>query len=113
MAVAATQGVDQHIRSSLGFVILLKDNLTCGPGESIQRPSDNETLALPLSHSRPVYIYMFGLFGPRAWSFVTLSKVDNESSRSKKDLTLLTSIASQKPDVSYSSGPKRLFLKSE
>lgn len=68
MVVAATQGVDQHVRSSLGFV-LLKDTLTCGPGESIQRPSDNETLALPLSHSHPVYIYMFGLFGPRAWSF--------------------------------------------
>ena len=97
VVVAATQGVNQHIRSSLGFAISLKDTLTCRPGESIQRPSDNKTLALPLSHSRPAYISMSGLFGPRAWSFVRLSKVNDESSRSKKDLTLLTSITSQNP----------------
>ena len=38
MSVAAMQSADQHIRSSLGFSILLKDTST---------PSDNKTLALP------------------------------------------------------------------
>ena len=52
MAAAAMQGVDQHIRSSLGFSILPKDTSTCSPGESNQRPSDNKALPLPLSHSR-------------------------------------------------------------
>ena len=53
MAVAALQDADQHIRSSLGLSILPKDNSTCRPGEwSQQQPSDNKTLALPLSHSR-------------------------------------------------------------
>ena len=52
MAVAAMQGADQHIRSSLGFSILPKDT-SCRPGWSNQRPSDNKTQALPLSHSRP------------------------------------------------------------
>ena len=61
MAVAAMQGANQHIRSSLGFSILPKDTLTCTPGETNQRPSHNKTLALPLSHSR--------LFVPKlAWS---------------------------------------------
>ena len=45
MAVAAMQGADPHIRSSLGF--------SSRPGESNQRPSNNRMLALPLSHSRP------------------------------------------------------------
>ena len=39
MAVAATQGADQHIRSSLGVSILPKDTLACRPGESNQRPA--------------------------------------------------------------------------
>ena len=56
MAVAAIQGANQHIRSSLGFKILPKDTLTCRPGESYQWPSDNETLALPLSHSHHVAV---------------------------------------------------------
>ena len=34
MVVAAMQGANQHIRSSLGFSILLKDTSTCRPGES-------------------------------------------------------------------------------
>ena len=56
MAVAAMQGADQHIRSSLGFSILPKDTLAlttlkCRPGKSNQRPSNNKTLALPLNHS--------------------------------------------------------------
>ena len=37
--VAAMQGAVQHIRSSLGFSILLKDALT-----SNQQPSDNKKL---------------------------------------------------------------------
>ena len=41
MAVAAMQGANQHIRSSLGFSTLPKDTSTCRPGESNQRPSDN------------------------------------------------------------------------
>ena len=53
MGVAAMQGADQHIRSSLGFSVLPKDTSTCRPGESNQRPSNNMMLALPLSHSRP------------------------------------------------------------
>ena len=50
---AASQGANQHIRNSLGFSILPKDTSTCGPGESDQQPSDNKTLALPLSRSHP------------------------------------------------------------
>ena len=46
MVVAAMQGANQHIRSSLGFSILPKDTLTCQPGESNQQPSDNKMLAL-------------------------------------------------------------------
>ena len=42
-----------RFRSSLGFSILPKDTLTCTPGELNQWPSDNKTLALPLSHSHP------------------------------------------------------------
>ena len=53
MVVAAMQGADQHIRSSLGFSILPKDTLACNPGESNQRLSDNKTLSLPGIHSRP------------------------------------------------------------
>ena len=41
---------DQHIRSSPRFSILPKDTLTCRPGKSNQRPSDNKTLALALGH---------------------------------------------------------------
>ena len=51
MVVAAMQGADQHIRSSLGFRILPKDTLTCRPGRENQRPSNNKALALPLSYS--------------------------------------------------------------
>ena len=46
MVVAAMQGTNQHIRSSLGFSILPKDILTCRPGESNRQPSDDRTLAL-------------------------------------------------------------------
>ena len=53
MVVAAMQGADQQIRSSLEFSILPKDTSTCRPGDPNQRPSDNKMLALPLSHSRP------------------------------------------------------------
>ena len=59
MAVAAVQGADQHIRSSLGFSVLPKDTSTCRPGESSQRPSDNKTLALVLSHSRHIQNFQF------------------------------------------------------
>ena len=48
MAMAAMQGADQHIKSSLGFIILPKPTSTCRPGESNQRPSNNKTLSLPL-----------------------------------------------------------------
>ena len=51
MAVAAMQGADQHIRSSLGFSILPKDTLTCRPGELNQQPSNNKMLVPPLRHS--------------------------------------------------------------
>ena len=54
MAVAAMQGADQNIMSSLEFSILPKDILTYRPGELNQRPSVNKTLGLPLSHSRPL-----------------------------------------------------------
>ena len=54
MAVAAMQGADQHIRSSLGFSIFPKDTSTCRPGELNQRPSNNKMMALPLSYSRPL-----------------------------------------------------------
>ena len=47
MVVAAVQVPDQNIRSSSGF------SLTCRPVETNQRPSDNKTLDLPSSHSRP------------------------------------------------------------
>ena len=47
------QGDDQHIRSSLGFNILPMGTSTCRPGASNQQPSDNNTLALHLSHSCP------------------------------------------------------------
>ena len=53
MMAAAMQGANQHIRSRLGFSILPKDTSTCRPRESNQRPSDNKTLAPPLSDSRP------------------------------------------------------------
>ena len=49
--VAAMQGADQHIRSSLGFSILPEVTSTSRPGESNQRPSSNKTLALQ-SYSR-------------------------------------------------------------
>ena len=39
--VAAMQGADKHIKSSLGHSILPKDTSTCRPGESNQRPSNN------------------------------------------------------------------------
>ena len=57
MVVADMQLAEQHIRSSLGFIIfsiLPKDTSTCRPGESNPRHSDNKTLALLLSHSRLV-----------------------------------------------------------
>ena len=50
MVVAAMQGADQHIRSSLGFSILPKDTWTCRPGELNQRCSDNETLVSAPEH---------------------------------------------------------------
>lgn len=53
MVVAAIRGAD--IRSSLEFSILLKDTSICKPEESNQRPSNNKTLALPLSHSCPAF----------------------------------------------------------
>ena len=56
MVVAAIQGADQHIRSSLGFSILPKDTSTYGPGESNQQPSINKALALPLSNSHPQFL---------------------------------------------------------
>ena len=53
MAVmAAMQGADKHIKSSLGFSILPKDTSTCRLGELNQHPSNYKMLALPLSHSR-------------------------------------------------------------
>ena len=53
MVLAAMQGASEHIRNSLGFSVLPKDTLICRPGETNQRPSDDKTLALPLSHRRP------------------------------------------------------------
>ena len=41
MMVAAMQGIDQHIRSNLGFSILPKDTSTCRPG--------NQTNDLPIT----------------------------------------------------------------
>ena len=52
---------NQHIGSSLGFIILPKDSLTCRPGESYQRPSSNKMMTLILSHSHHVNISVFGL----------------------------------------------------
>ena len=49
MAMAAMQGADQHMRSSLGFSILPKDTSTCTLGDSNQQPFYYKTLALPLS----------------------------------------------------------------
>ena len=46
MTVAAMQGDDQYIRSSLGFSISPKDTLTQRPGEWDNK--DNKALALPL-----------------------------------------------------------------
>ena len=43
MVVAAMQGANQHIRSSLGFSMLHKDTLACRPGESNQQPSSNKS----------------------------------------------------------------------
>ena len=60
MAVAAMQGTNQHIRSSLGFSILPKDTSTCRQGESNQRPLYNKMLALPLIHSHTnTYIHIY------------------------------------------------------
>ena len=58
MAVAAMEGANQHIRSSLEFSNLTKDTSTCKPGESNQRPSNNKTLALTLSHRRPGALHL-------------------------------------------------------
>ena len=41
MTVAAMQDANQHIRSSLGFMILPKGTSTCRPGESFQQPSED------------------------------------------------------------------------
>ena len=49
MAVATTQGAEQHIRSNLWFSSLPKDTSTCRSEESNQWPS--KMLAQPLSHS--------------------------------------------------------------
>ena len=51
MVVAAMQGADQHISSSVELRILPKDTSTCRPGDLNQQPSDNKMLALPPSHS--------------------------------------------------------------
>ena len=51
MVVAAMQGADKHMQSSLGFSILPKDTLTCRLGESNLQTADNKTLALPLSET--------------------------------------------------------------
>ena len=61
MAMAAMQGADQCIRSSLGFSILPKDTSTWRPGESNQQPSDN-MLAQPLSHSHFTSVKSFHYF---------------------------------------------------
>ena len=50
VAGTAMQGASEHVRSSLGFSILLKDISMCRRGESNKQPSDKKTLALPLSH---------------------------------------------------------------
>ena len=42
----------------LGFIILYKDTWTSRPRELNQQPSDNKTLALPLSHSRTTMVIM-------------------------------------------------------
>ena len=57
MAVAAMQGADQHVRSSLGLSILGKNTWTCRPrpGESNQRPAGNKMSALP-----PIYFSCLG-----------------------------------------------------
>ena len=47
MAVAAIQGADQHIKSSLGFVILPKDTSKCRPGESNQQASQKRHWLCP------------------------------------------------------------------
>ena len=45
MVVAALQGPNQHIRSSLGLIILPKDTLSWRPGDLNQWPSNNKMLA--------------------------------------------------------------------
>ena len=62
--VAAMQGTYQHIGSSLRFSMLPKDTLTSRPGELNQQPSDNGTLALLLSYSRPKWSFFFLLQKP-------------------------------------------------
>ena len=47
MVVVPMQDADQLIWSRSGFSILPKDTLTCRPGDSNQRSSDNKMLALP------------------------------------------------------------------
>ena len=51
----AMQGANQHIRSSLGFSILPKDELTCRSRELNQWPTDSTTLALPASLTNQVF----------------------------------------------------------
>ena len=54
MAVADMQGANQRIRSSL----------TCRPGELHQRPSDNKTLALPVSYRGGLPTFLYYSFFP-------------------------------------------------
>ena len=50
MAVAAMEGATSSSGADLGFNFLAKDTSTCKLGESTQRPLENKTPALPLSH---------------------------------------------------------------
>lgn len=69
MPVATMQGAVQQIRSSL-----TRSCLMCRPGEWDQRPSDDKTLALPLSNRPPdsCLNYCFCFF-PRCNTFKTTS----------------------------------------
>ena len=45
----------------MGFSILPKDTSTCRQGELNHQPTSNKTLALALSHSRPLFVHSFYL----------------------------------------------------
>ena len=64
MVVAAMQGANQHIRSSLGFSILPKDTSTYRQGESDQQPSNKDYyyfLRYCKDGKQYIYVYIYFL----------------------------------------------------